>query len=96
VTSSPNGALRMIWICWADPFAPCTKGSVRGRTPSDVPLPMKLLKVCVDVLSQVATLVWVPAAGIPPLQLANGIVNLRQLAFAVGFGGSHPPVAFGT
>ena len=37
-----------------------------------------------------------PAGGIPPFQLALGMVNFRQLGSAVGFGGSHPPFWFGT
>ena len=32
-------------ICWAAPFAPCTKGSCSGCTANEVPLPIKPLKV---------------------------------------------------
>ena len=89
----------MIAICCADPAAPCTKGRVRGCTPSEVPFPMKPLNFPVEMLSQSfgeANEFAAPAGGIPLFQLALAMVNFRQLGSAVGFGGSHPPFWFGT
>ncbi len=75
VGASPSGGLRIIAICCADPLAPCTNGRFSGWTASEVLLPMQPPKVVgetvVEVFFQVATLVCVPAAGIPPLQLAR-------------------------
>ena len=39
----------------------------------------------VEVFFQVATLVCVPAAGRPPLQLAYGTLNFRQFGLNAGF-----------
>src|SRR6185295_17759723 len=83
------GGLRIIAICCADPLAPCTNGRFSGWTASEVLLPMNPPKVVgetvVEVFFQVATLVCVPAAGIPPLQLANGTLNFRQFGLNAGF-----------
>ena len=40
--------------------------------------PKVVAETVVEVLVQVVTLVCVPAAGIPPLQLASGTVNFKQ------------------
>ncbi len=46
-------------------------------------LPIMKLKVPRRGVGPGATLVWTPAGGIPPLQLAGGMVNFRQLALPV-------------
>src|ERR1700693_6429743 len=95
VCNSPAGGLRIIWICCAAAFAPCTKGSVSGCTPMEFLFPIMKLKVTVDVCVQAGIAVWTPAGGTPPLQLADGIVNFRQLALPVGLGGSQSLLAKG-
>ena len=63
--------------------------------------PKVVAETVVEVLVQVLTLVCVPAAGIPPLQLAIGTVNFRQwglnvLLIAVATVPSQPPVWLST
>src|SRR6266849_9410163 len=103
VASSPTRGLRIIAICWAAPFAPWTKGRVRGCTAIEVPLPIYPANVvaeaaAVEVLVQVATLVCTPAGGMPPLQLARGTVNFwhHALPIAVATEPSQPPALFST
>src|SRR6266436_4975992 len=87
VAASPSGALRMIAICCAEPFAPCTKGSLRGCTEFDVLLvihpPNVVGEKVVEIFGQLGLGPVTGTGGIPPLQLASGTVNFTQKALPI-------------